>query len=522
MKNLSFIAICIILVLLAAGVVGAVSERSAPAIGAATVVTKVDTKVATEAAAAVASGISYQGRLTDSDGIPLNGDYTLRFIVYDASVGGAAQWDSGNLNITVENGLFNVKLGVNQAAFDGQALWLSIIVDGQTLSPRQEILPAPYALSLRPGADIVGEPPAGSDSILDVEMTGFWPTANAGGFRAPSTGTAVFADANGGAGIFGDSENSYGVWGTSDNSWGGYFTSGTGNGIRVDTNGTDTYDFGAYITSEWGYGVYAQSTQNQGVRGEAGNITGFSQPLGPVGVVGIGSSRGVYGSSGNGSGVYGTSNSNYGVWGQSETYRGVTGRTDRVDNNYGFYSPDNLYTLNINLAGSIMQVMQNGGTESLAPGDVVVFNGINRAETAVDAPMVQVSKVNTANSTAVAGVVYSLFNIDAVDPDGEFSDGESSEVLANMAVTPDGNASPGDYVLVVVQGPALVTATALDGAAIQPGDLLATSGSMGAAGRAAMVTMNGVETAAPGTVFGKALEPLDGTQKAIFVYVTLQ
>jgi hypothetical protein len=31
-----------------------------------------------------------------------------------------------------------------------------------------------------------------------------------------------------------------------------------------------------------------------------------------------------------------------------------------------------------------------------------------------------------------------------------------------------------------------------------------------------------METAVAGTVFGKALEPVTGTQKAIYVYITLQ
>jgi hypothetical protein len=508
MKTLLFVAISIVILLLAVGVAGAVSDFS--------------TSTPLAGAAEVSSGISYQGRLTDPEGVPLNGKYTLRFVVYDASVAGASLWDSGDLDIDVENGLFNVKLGVNQAAFNGQALWLSLIVDGQTLSPRQEILPAPYALSLRPGADVVGEPPAWNDSILDVEMTGNWPSARAGGFFAPSTGTAIYADGNGGVGVFGDSENSYGVWGSSNNSWGGFFASGEGLGLRVDTNGSDIYDYGAHITSEWGYGVYAQSTSNQAIRGEAGNITGLDRPFGTVGVTGIGSSRGVYGSSGNGSGVYGTSDNNYGVWGQSETYRGVTGRTDRSDNDFGIYTPDNLYSLNVSLAGSIMQVMQNNGSESLAPGDVVVFNGINRAETAVDAPMIQVSIADTANSTAVAGVVYSRFNIDAVDPDLEFPDDTTAKELVNMDATPVGEAVPGEYVLVVVQGPAEVKATSLGNSHIEPGDLLATSGDDGLAGQAMMVETNGVETAVPGTVFGKALEPLDGKQETIYIYVTLQ
>lgn len=476
-KTSAVVGIIIVLVL-AAGAAGALPER-APA--APTAVT-----------AAVASGISYQGRLTSPSGVPLNGTYTMRFVVYDDAVAGTAVWDTNNLNIVVENGLFNVKLGVDQTNFNGEALWLSIIVEGETLSPRQEILPAPYALSLRPGADIVGD----SISAADAIVAGY----------APATGTALFADANGGTGVFGDSEQSYGVWGSSDNSYGGYFTSEAGHGIVVNTNGNDHYDYGAYVTSEGGYAVYAQSANNMAVRGEAGNISGAAVPLGRVGVAGLGQNRGVHGASDAGLGMYGTSVNSTGVW----------GNTSRTDQNFGLYTNDNLFSGNINMAGSMMQVMQNNGTEALSPGDVVVFSGINQVETAVNAPMVQVSKVAVADSTAVAGVVYSRFNMDATA-----FDAAASEAVA-LDFTPPGDAASGEFVLVVIQGPALVNVQALSGDNIAPGDLLATSSSGGVAGKAATVNMNGVETAVPGTVFGKALEPLDGVQEMIYVYVTLQ
>lgn len=474
----------ITILLLAAGVAGVRPSWSSPAPG--------------PMAAAVSSGISYQGRLFDSGGSPLDGTHTMRFIVYDAEIGGSALWDSGNMNVTVEDGLFRVQLSVDQADFDGQALWLSIIVAGETLSPRQEILPAPYALSLRPGADIVGD----SVSAADATLAGY----------APATGTALYADANGGTGLFGDSENSYGVWGSSDNSWGGYFTSGSGYGIRVDTNGPAHYDHGAYVTSVGGYGVYAQSANNQAVRGEAGNMNGITPPFGAVGVAGLGQNRGVHGASNNGLGVYGTSTSSTGVY----------GNTSRSDRNYGLYTNDNLFSLNVNLAGAVMAVMQNSGNSSLSPGDLVVFSGINRSVAAVDSPIVQVSKVSGANSTAVAGVVFSRFNIDAINPELESPDDSLKEKMAAMAVTPAGSASPGEYLLVVVQGPAQVKANALEGDPIQPGDLLSTSGTAGLAGKAATVATNGVETAVPGTVFAKALEPLNGKQDMIYVYVTLQ
>ena len=492
-KTITMIVMGITIALLLAGAAGAITQRPLTNL--------------VEVQAPVASGISYQGRLTDPGGTPLNGAYTMRFIVYNDSVAGSSLWDSGNLNIVVENGLFNVKLGVSQASFNGQALWLSIIVDGQTLSPRQEILPAPYALSLRPGATIVGDALGGGEAALSGS--------------APATGTALRAEANGGMGLYGSSTNNYGVRGSSSNSWGGYFSSSGGYGIRVETSGPDHYDHGAFVTAQGGYGVLAQSATNQGVRGEAGNVAGISQPLGAVGVVGIGENRGTYGSSSSGVGLYGVSSSNYGVWGTSSTWRGVTGRTSRSDNNYGFYTPDNLFSLNINMAGAMMQVMQNGGTEPLAPGDVVVFSGINRTVTAVDAPIAQVSRAHTANSTAVAGVVFSRFNIDAVDPDLEFPDDTAQERMAEMDVTPAGEVASGEFLLVVVQGPALVSASGLAGD-IQPGDLLSTGGSMGLAGKAAMVTVNGTETAVPGTILGKALEPLDRAQEMIYVYVTLQ
>ncbi len=459
------------------------------------------------ATSAVSSGISYQGRLTSASGSPLSGTFSMRFIVYDAAEGGSAVWDSGSRSVLVESGLFATTLDVDSAEFNGQALWVSIIVEGETLSPRQEILPAPYALSLRPAADIMGDDIAPADATL----AGY----------APATGMALHGDANGGAGMVGSSQGNVGVWGTSTNSWGGYFTSTNGYGIRVETSGSDHYDHGAYISSNGGYAVYAQSNNNMAVRGEAGDVSGIALPLGTVGVVGIGANRGMFGASDNGLGVYGTSQETYGVWGQSSNYRGVTGRTNRVDNNYGFYTPDNLFAANINMSGALMMVMQNNGEEALSPGDVVVFSGVNRDVAGMDGPVVQVSKTTQANSSAVAGVVFSRFNLDALEWDEQLPDDVSAEALAALEVTPAGDAAANEFVLVVVQGPAEVNASALAGA-IQPGDVLTTASSAGLAAKAEQQTTDGVVSAEPGSVFAKALESVESGQKRIYVFVTLQ
>ena len=74
----------------------------------------------------------------------------------------------------------------------------------------------------------------------------------------------------------------------------------------------------------------------------------------------------------------------------------------------------------------------------------------------------------------------------------------------------------------VVQGPALVRTAQLGGETIMAGDLLAVGTAEGAAGRAPLLSANGVETAVPGTVFAKALESPTTEDGLIYVYVTLQ
>jgi len=95
----------------------------------------------------VESKIGYQGQLTDSVGQLLTGTYGMKFRLYNADVGGSqvgSEIDKGT--VAVSQGLFSVELPVDASHFDGQALWLEVQVGTEVLSPRQEILPVPYAL----------------------------------------------------------------------------------------------------------------------------------------------------------------------------------------------------------------------------------------------------------------------------------------------------------------------------------------------------------------------------------------
>jgi hypothetical protein len=479
------VAVVAVLALLAGGA-GALQER--------------DTLQAT-----VASKINYQGRLTNPGGTPLDGTFPMRFRIWNAAVGGVYYYDSGEIPVNVDNGLFNVELNPPQAAFDGRELWLQMWVDGEWLSPRQELTPVPYALSLRPGAEIAGDSQNGWG--LSVDWSNTMATGGAV-YGTSATSVALFGRSPGGYGLYGYSEGNYGVVGYSRDSTAGYLSSTEGYGLRVDTGGTDHWDHAGWFTANWGYGVYAQSTHNYGVVGE-GVIAG---------VRGAGTYSGVSGSSHDGDGVSGYSTNGPAVRGSSTSSNGVYGNTSRSDNSYGLFTYDNLYSLNYNLMGAIMQVAQNGGEEPLEMGDVVVLSGMTALPEA-DAPAVmQVSGATAANSPAVAGVVYSRFNIETAIEDREPG---ADVTAAPREVTPAGPVAPGEYLLVVVQGPAQVKASALTGE-IQPGDLLSTATLVNHAAKAPRLIVEGIEMVAPGTLLGKAMEPLQADQELIYVYVTLQ
>src|SRR5262245_4698989 len=104
------------------------------------------------------TGFTYQGQLKNTDG-PVNGLCDFQFSLWNAvSLGaqvGATQTLTG---VSVSNGLFTVQLnGAGQfgaSAFNGQGRWLQIAIKCAgdpgytTLSPRQALTPAPYALAL--------------------------------------------------------------------------------------------------------------------------------------------------------------------------------------------------------------------------------------------------------------------------------------------------------------------------------------------------------------------------------------
>ena len=222
-------------------------------------------------AAIVTQNITYQGVLTDSSGNPLNGNYQMTFRLYDAGTGGTTL-STDTHSVTVTNGLFTTPIAVTDPkVIDGRALWLGIKVGADPeMTPRQEIRPVPYALSLRPGAVITGD--AGANPSLKVSNTG----ANAAALIAGTTGTnspALFASALGvsSPAVYASSPNDIGVYGSGKT--GAYFTTNAGGAANADrpaVNVTTAYDFnpGMEITTR---GIYSNgiSILNTGYQSDA-------------------------------------------------------------------------------------------------------------------------------------------------------------------------------------------------------------------------------------------------------------
>ena len=216
----------------------------------------------------VGGNITYQGTLSDN-GNPASGDYQFSFKLYNALVAGAQVGGTATQVLTVSDGLFTATPSFGDV-FDGTALYLEIgvrpsgSVDPYTaLTPRQTLTAAPYALTLRPGADVVGN--TTSDASISAHNTATSGTTSYAlrGETDSNSGSAaaiyglVASTTPGGysAGVHGANNgtggNGIGVWGSQNGSgWGLYGTSVTG--------------FGAYISASaaGGRGLYARAGSN--------------------------------------------------------------------------------------------------------------------------------------------------------------------------------------------------------------------------------------------------------------------
>jgi hypothetical protein len=122
------------------------------------------------------TAFTYNGRLNDN-GIPANGTYQMRFILYDVTTGGKAVGFPVTVSsVDVVNGLFTASPDFGPTVFTGAPLWLEVGVQRSdaavltTLTPRQALTAAPYAVYANTAGGIAGGAVTGP-SIKDAAIS---------------------------------------------------------------------------------------------------------------------------------------------------------------------------------------------------------------------------------------------------------------------------------------------------------------------------------------------------------------
>lgn len=106
--------------------------------------------VAATASGQVPEKMNYQVMLTDDADQPLADQaVTLVFRIYNSDIGGVMLWNETHVTATNSIGVVSVVLGTTTpipASTFTQPLWIEVEVDGETLTPRRELVSSPYAL----------------------------------------------------------------------------------------------------------------------------------------------------------------------------------------------------------------------------------------------------------------------------------------------------------------------------------------------------------------------------------------
>jgi hypothetical protein len=457
------------------------------------------------AAATVASRINYQGEWREG-GVPVTGKRTMTVRLYSNSTCASLLQTIALGSVPVTDGRFSVAVNVNQALFNGQGVWLRLQV-GTTFKACQELLPAPYALSLRPGAIIQGVTSCDpSCPVLKIWNQAGSSSGVTNGIYVNTAGSyALYATtaAESSSAVYGRSNTSYGVRGVSVKGTGGYFTSQRGTSLWATTASYTTTHYAGYFSAREGFGVYARSELNNAILGEGGSDTPGSlmPPAGPVGVTGLAAGQvGVHGVSRDAAGVYGKSATFIGVYGQSNTYMGVDASSG-TGNGLQAGSYTSTAILGGSHSGNLIELWDD--EPRLERRFSVANSGDVWADGPFTAPGLDLSEhINVSESVEVGDVL----EVDPENPGyfrrsrGPYSTlvvGVVSSMPAFAMVGYEGDTRP----LVAWAGQASVKATTQNGD-IHPGDLLVASLTSGRAMRAV--------SPPAGTVIGKALGGLSG------------
>ena len=159
--------------------------------------------------AADSGTINYQARLLDSYGRRVNDTVDLSFKIYDAVADGNLLWSETHSGVTVQDGVYSVILGsqtpIPAVVFAQNNVYLELGINSQTMSPRQQMTAAAYALVSRTvmGSNIFENQASGyvgigtTNPVVKLDVNG---TINMIGFKMPTGATdnyVLVSDADG-------------------------------------------------------------------------------------------------------------------------------------------------------------------------------------------------------------------------------------------------------------------------------------------------------------------------------------
>ncbi len=440
--------------------------------------------------AAVGTGFTYQGYLTDSNG-EANGAYDFQFRLYDADSLGVQVGSTAVLgDVPVSGGIFSVELDFGASAFGGGGRWLEIDVRAgssigayTTLVPRQKLTPSTSAQAMpnvftNESTNFVG---IGRDfRISGNEVFGIRYTGSPNQYG----GMYVETSSAGGWPFYGYATNgSFRAWTYYNGTTGDWSLYSAGIRLKVPASG------GLRIGPALDYSlVISNTTGSDGIR-----ILDTGDDA-----IQIGSNPDI---------------PNYGVYIPSpgvSTY-GLWSNTSNASGQWALYSVDNIQAGNV-VASAFSLVAQVTGPNALTPGDVVAVAGMADPLPGGVTLLPMVRLAGAPEFTGVIGVVESRMVWEAAP--GKELEGEKSMHSA------DGPAQPGDYVSLIVYGVAQVKVSAAT--AIHAGDRLTVSDVAGQARPLQARMVDGMMVVEGAPVIGIALsEPVEG-QDTIYVFVTLR
>ena len=214
------------------------------------------------------TAFTYQGRLNDGAS-PASGGYDLTFAVFDAdSIGSQVGATLTNSAVAVSNGLFTVTLDFGAGIFPGNPRWLEIGVatngsgSFDTLSPRQALLPTPYAMFAGNSANVASGAVVKSLNSLRDDVT-LAPGANV--TLTPNGNTLTIDAATGGGSS---------IWSLLNNN--AYYLAGN---VGIGTNAPTP-----------GISLEVRGATRLTTGGSGGNVQ-FGTPSGETGMTIIGANR---------------------------------------------------------------------------------------------------------------------------------------------------------------------------------------------------------------------------------------